>query len=61
MSQLPGMVMLGRREVTRSPSPIITPIDEPTQLGHPQAYSTQAVVGESFVFLLSNVHHSFIN
>ncbi|KAF7704452.1 hypothetical protein HF521_021524 [Silurus meridionalis] len=43
MSQLPGMVMLGRREVTRSPSPIITPADEPPQLGHPQSYSTQAV------------------
>ncbi|KAI5616670.1 tonsoku-like protein, partial [Silurus asotus] len=51
MSQLPGMVMLGRREVTRSPSPIITPADEPPQLGHPQSYSTQAVVRES---LLSN-------
>ncbi|XP_053489149.1 tonsoku-like protein [Ictalurus furcatus] len=38
MSQLPGMVMLGRREVTRSPSPIITPVDDP-----PQQYSTQAM------------------
>ncbi|MCJ8736838.1 hypothetical protein PDJAM_G00016890 [Pangasius djambal] len=43
MSQLPGMVMLGRREVTRSPSPIITPVDEPPQLAHPQPYRTQAV------------------
>ncbi|KAB5562260.1 hypothetical protein PHYPO_G00015870 [Pangasianodon hypophthalmus] len=43
MSQLPGMVMLGRREVTRSPSPIITPVDEPPQLAHPQPYCTQAV------------------
>ncbi|XP_060790341.1 tonsoku-like protein [Neoarius graeffei] len=38
MNQLPGMVMLGRREVTRSPSPVVTLVDEPSQL-----YSTQAV------------------
>ncbi|TSO25206.1 Tonsoku-like protein [Bagarius yarrelli] len=43
MSQLPGMVMLGRREVTRSPSPIITPVDEPPQVGLPQPYSAQTV------------------
>ncbi|KAK3538198.1 hypothetical protein QTP70_033122 [Hemibagrus guttatus] len=43
MSQLPGMVMLGRREVSRSPSPIITPVDEPPQVGRPQPYSTQTV------------------
>lgn len=55
MSQLPGMVMLGRREVTRSPSPIITPVDEPPQLGRPQPYSAQAVVRESLVVFCSFV------
>lgn len=49
MSQLPGMVMLGRREVNRSPSPIITPVDELPQLGHHQPYSTQVAVRESLV------------
>ncbi|XP_053366444.1 tonsoku-like protein [Clarias gariepinus] len=43
MSQLPGMVMLGRREVTRSPSPIMTPVNEPPELGRPHPYSTQAM------------------
>ncbi|KAI4889200.1 hypothetical protein NFI96_012968 [Prochilodus magdalenae] len=41
MNQLPGMVMLGRREVSRSPSPIITPEDDSSQLVRPQTYSSQ--------------------
>lgn len=59
MSQLPGMVMLGRREVTRSPSPIITPVDETPQVGRPQPYSTQTMVRESPLVSLSNVNHHF--
>lgn len=56
MSQLPGMVLLGRREVNRSPSPIITPVDEPPQLGHPQPYSAQVVVREVLLLSLSKVY-----
>ncbi|XP_036450133.1 tonsoku-like protein [Colossoma macropomum] len=43
MNQLPGMVMLGRREIGRSPSPIITPEDDPPQPVRPQTYSSQTV------------------
>lgn len=56
MSQLPDMVMVGRGEVTRSPSPIITPVDDP-----PQQYSTQAMVRESLVVSFSDVKHCFVN
>ncbi|XP_066525781.1 tonsoku-like protein [Hoplias malabaricus] len=41
MNQLPGIEMLGRREVSRSPSPIITSEDDPAQPVRPQVYSTQ--------------------
>ncbi|KAL7862089.1 hypothetical protein SRHO_G00135300 [Serrasalmus rhombeus] len=43
MNQLPGMVMLGRREISRSPSPSITPDDDPPQPVRPQTYSSQTV------------------
>ncbi|XP_076834924.1 tonsoku-like protein [Brachyhypopomus gauderio] len=41
MSQLPGMMMLGRREVSRSPSPIIT--SDPPEDAPIQPHSAQAV------------------
>lgn len=43
MNQLPGMVMLGRREVSRSPSPNTFPEDDPPQPVRPQLYSSQPV------------------
>ncbi|XP_072545535.1 tonsoku-like protein [Salminus brasiliensis] len=43
MNQLPGMVMLGRREVSRSPSPNIPVDDDPPQAVRPQPYSSQAM------------------
>ncbi|XP_030644250.1 tonsoku-like protein [Chanos chanos] len=41
MSQLPGMVMLGRREVSRPQSPTVASDDDPLQSTPPQPYSTQ--------------------
>ncbi|XP_062863876.1 tonsoku-like protein isoform X2 [Trichomycterus rosablanca] len=43
MNQLPGMMMLGRREVSRSPSPIIPSDDDPPLQAHPQPYSSLSV------------------